>query len=190
LGRWSSHVGVEDWYMARVKPKLPFASAGSGPHLKISKADWQRIETAYGFLLPSKLRRKILEVTRKYLQEATLEKKSPTVSQAEDRVKAIKNAASIFRDAVLRCPSNARDADLYARHLICKHARLPFLGGRDCLQNLAFQARWVPNACNLAMADLKGLAKGNFREGEAWERWIRNLMKLMRRRKLPTKGHR
>ena len=172
--------------MARVKPKLPFASAGSGPRLKIFQADWQRIETAYGLSLPSELRRKVLKITREYLQEATLEKRAPIASQAEDRVKAIKNAAGIFRDAVLRCPSNiAREVDFYARQLISKHARLPFQGGRDGLQNLAFEARWVLNACNLAMAELKGLEKGNFREGEAWDRWIRNLTKLMRHRKLP-----
>jgi hypothetical protein len=173
--------------MARVKPKLPFASAGSGPRLKIFQADWQRIETAYGLSLPSELRRKVLKITREYLQEATLEKRAPIASQAEDRVKAIKNAAGIFRDAVLRRPSNiACEVDFYARQLISKHARLPFQGGRDGLQNLAFEARWVPNACNLAMAELKGLEKGNFREGEAWDRWIRNLTKLMRQRKLPV----
>jgi hypothetical protein len=33
--------------MARTKPKLWFAAAGGKPRLKISSADWQRIESAY-----------------------------------------------------------------------------------------------------------------------------------------------
>ena len=172
--------------MARVKPKLPFASAGSGPRLKISQADWQRIETVYGLSLPSELRRKIFKFTREYLKEATFEKRAPIASQAEDRVKAIKNAAGKFRDAILRRPSNiACEADFYARQLISKHARLPFQGGRNCLQNLAFEARWVPNACKLAMAELKGLEKGNFRQGEAWDRWTRELTNAVRELQLP-----
>ena len=173
--------------MARVTPKLPFASAGSSPGLKkIFDAEWTRIETAYGRSLPNKLRRKILKITQEYLKEATFERTAPNASQAKDRVKSIKNAVEKLREAVLRRPSNvAREADFYVRQLICKHARFPFQHGRDGLQNLALR---VSKACNLAMAELEGLEEGTFRKGDEWDGWIRYLTSLMQERNLPIEA--
>jgi len=50
--------------MAQFKPKSRFAAVTSRPKLRISKADWVRIEAAYGHLLAAPVRRKIRAVTR------------------------------------------------------------------------------------------------------------------------------
>ncbi|MGB8395589.1 MAG: hypothetical protein WCE27_18510, partial [Pseudolabrys sp.] len=59
--------------MARTKPKLSFAAAGGKPRLKISSADWQRIESAYERSLPNSVRRKIRAVTHTFLDWVVFE---------------------------------------------------------------------------------------------------------------------
>jgi hypothetical protein len=100
----------------------------------------------------------------------------------------IKDAARAFRKAILECPPKIRrDADYYARSLICKHMGLAF-DGRDGIQNLAVQVgRDVTNACDRALAELRCQDHSGFRHGEMWERWIRDLTTIASDAKLPTR---
>jgi hypothetical protein len=130
------------------------------------------------------VRRKIHAATRKYLDWVELERKAATMSETTARVHTIKKAASKFREAIFRCPPKVgREADYYARSLICKHMGLRFKG-RDGLQNLALQVeRDIANGCERALAELK---KGSgFREGETWQWWARTLTSILSKSQLP-----
>jgi hypothetical protein len=168
--------------MARVTAKLPFVSAGS-PGLKISDADWKRIEVAYGHSLPAPLRQRICDVTVKLLDWAVFERRAAKTSEAEKRVISIKNTARKLRDVIFRRPGNVTsDADFYARNLICKHAGLPFEHGRDGLQNFALD---ICKACDSAIADLRCQGR-SFRKGDAWNWWVVNLTTVLNSQQLPT----
>jgi DNA modification methylase len=99
----------------------------------------------------------------------------------------IKDAARAFRRAILECsPKISREADYYARSLICKHMDLAF-DGRDGLQNLAAQVdRDVTNACERALAELRCQESSGFRPGEMWEQLIRDLTIIAADAQLPT----
>jgi hypothetical protein len=169
--------------MVRLKPKLPFASVAGKPKLRISGADWQRIETAYGHPLSKSVRGKIRCVTREFLDWVAFEPAARSNSEALARVQSIKKAVHEFREVIFRYPpSMGRDADLYARRLICKHVGLPF-EGRDGLQNLALK---LSKGCDLAQADLTRGTESGFRQGDAWDLWVRKLTSTLKSCGLPT----
>lgn len=173
--------------MARTKPKLWFAAAGGKPRLKISSADWQRIELAYERSLPNSVRRKIRAVTRTFLDWVVFEHTVRPSSEAMERVQSIKKAAHEFQEVVFTCPRNVgSDADFYARYLISKHLHLAFDKGRNGLQNLALNlASSISKGCDLALADL-GSEQSTFRSGDMWNWWVRELIAILNARYLPT----
>ena len=175
--------------MARTKPKLSFAAAGGKPRLKISSADWQRIESAYERSLPNSVRRKIRAVTRTFLDWAVFELTVRPISEAMERVQSIKKAARKFQEAVFTCPANVgSDADFFARHLICRHLNLSFDKGRDGLQNQALNlANSISKGCDLALADLRS-EQSAFRSGDMWNWWVCKLTAVLKAHQLPTQA--
>jgi hypothetical protein len=174
--------------MARRTAKLSFASAGGKPSLKISRADWQRIETAYRNPLSKTLRRKIRKTTREFLEWAVFERTASASSEATKRAQVIKKAVQDCRTAILqRLTNETRDADFLAQHLICKHLNLPWEKGRNGLQSLALKfAQTVSKGCDLAIRDLERDSGSGFRTGETWELWVRKLTAILEANGLPT----
>jgi hypothetical protein len=171
--------------MAQLKPKSRFAAVSGRPKLRMSKADWVRIEAAYGHRLAAPVRRKIRAATRKYLDWVEFEPKAATISETSARVQTIKRAAHKFRETIFQHPPKiGREADYYARSLICKHMGLLF-EGRDGLQNLALKIeRDVADGCERALAELR--KESGFREGETWQVWVRDLTSILKKSQLPT----
>jgi hypothetical protein len=173
--------------MARFKPKTAFAAARGRPKFRIARSDWDRIETSYGHLLAAPVRRKIRDATRKYLDWVEFEDEAATISETTARIHAIKKIAREFREVVFQRPSKiGREADYYARSLICKHMGLRFKG-RDGLQNLALQVeRDIANGCERALAELRREKGSGFRDGETWQWWVRTLTSILSKSQLPT----
>ena len=177
--------------MARRKPKLPLASAGRVPDLKISEGDWTRIEKGYGRWLPDQLRSTILEITEEFLSWAEFEHTAPPVAQVENRIAAIKDATRAFVEAILRRPQNVTGlADFKAKQMICEYAQLPFKDGVDGLTRLAWETAVlkIPKACDAALTDLaeQRQAGGSFSGGTAWDCWVFKLTEAMTVQGLPT----
>jgi hypothetical protein len=169
--------------MPQFKPKSRFSAVSGRPKFRISKADWARIETAYGHQLAAPVRRKIRAATRKYLDWVEFEPKAATISETSARVQTIKKAAHKFRETIQRPPKIGRQADYYARSLVSKHMGLPFKG-RDGLQNLALKIeRDVAKGCERALAELR--KESGFREGETWQVWVRDLTSILKKNQLP-----
>jgi hypothetical protein len=134
------------------------------------------------------VRRKIRAVTREYLDWVELEHKAPPSSKAAARVQAIKKAASKFRGIIFQCPpKTGREADYYARSLICKHMGLAY-EGRDGLQNLVLEIeRDIAKGCERALAELTRQEESGFRHGETWELWVRKLSSILEKSQLPIR---
>jgi|HubBroStandDraft_1064217.scaffolds.fasta_scaffold32012_2 hypothetical protein len=173
--------------MARTKPNLMFSAAGRKPQLVTTTLDWVRIEEAYGHPLDPSVRKRIRAAAGQYIEWAELEQNVRPSAECSTRVCMIKDAARAFRRAILECsPKISREADYYARSLICKHMDLAF-DGRDGLQNLAAQVdRDVTNACERALAELRCQESSGFRPGEMWEQLIRDLTIIAADAQLPT----
>jgi hypothetical protein len=171
----------------RTKPNLSFAAVRSRPPLKLSKNDWQRIETAYGHSIAAPVRRRIAVATREYLDWAEFEQNAETRAESTERVYAVKKAARAFRQTIFVCPPNiGRQADYHARWLISAHMGLTF-EGRNGLQNLALKLeRDISRGCEQALAELKRRKDSGFRHGETWELWVRKLITILSKDKLPT----
>jgi len=171
----------------RTKPNLSFAAVRGRPQLKISKNDWQKMETAYGHPIATPLRRRILIATREYLDWVEFEQKADPTANCEQRIGSIKKAVGIFRRAILACPAGfSPQANFIAMRLISTHMGLPFKG-RHGLQNLALKLdRDVSKSCERALAELKSQKDSGFRRGEMWELWVRKLTAILSKNELPT----
>jgi hypothetical protein len=170
-----------------MRAKLPFASAGGKPKPKISSADWQRIEAAYGRSLSKTLKRQIRKETSEFLEWVVYEQTVRPTSEAVKRVQQIKKAIQHVRTEVLPRPSVASDADYVARQLISQHLRLPWEKGRNGLQALVLNLeRKISRACDLAIRDLR--REPGFPAGEQWEIWVRKLTKILNAEGLPTQA--
>jgi hypothetical protein len=173
----------------RTKLKLLFAAANGRPRFTISRADWKRVETEYGHPLSSALRWKLFAATREYLDWAQFELTAVTNSETAERVRAIKRAAHEFGQSILRCPTKIdRQADYYARSLVCAHMGLARVDGRDGLQHLALKIqREVSKGCDLALSQLRREEPSGFREGDMWGRWVRRLISILSAAELPVR---
>jgi hypothetical protein len=137
-------------------------------------------------MLAARVRRKIRAATREYLDWVELERNAATMSETRARVHTIKKAASKFRETIFhRPPKTGREADYYARSLICKHMGLAY-EGRDGLQNLVLKIeRDIAEGCKLALAELRRDDESGFRHGEMWELWVRKLTSILSKSQLP-----
>ena len=182
--RSSNHVAVGGGDMAKRRPKLPLASAGRGPQVELAQGDWARLERAYGYPLPDPLRASILEATEKFLMHAEFEQTAPDIAEADKYISAVKKAAGELRKAILGRPGLAI---FKARQLLRELADLPADDDRDGVTYLAWcTLPDLARACDAATAELSELGVGNFRDGAAWDRWVRELTALLHSRRLPT----
>jgi hypothetical protein len=172
--------------MAQFKLKSRFSAASGRPKFRIARSDWNRIETAYGHLLAAPVRRKIRDATRKYLDWVEFEDKAAMILETTARIHAIKKIAHELREVIFQRPSKiGREADYYARTLICKHMDLRF-EGRDGLQNLALKTEQdIAKGCERALAELRRESGLGFRDGETWQWWVRTLTSILSKSQLP-----
>lgn len=170
--------------MAKRKPKLPLASAGRAYHLELTRADWKRLEKAYGHPLPDALRAGILESTDRFLSSAKFEQTAPNIAEAKEYISAVKKGTGELRKALLGRPGLA---NFKAKQLLRELTDLPSDDDADGVTYLA--SRTLPDlarACDAAMAELSDFGVGSFRTGVAWEVWIRELAKLLSGQGLPV----
>jgi len=170
--------------MARLKPTIPLSSGAQGPAAKI--ADWARIETALQASLSEATRKKIVETTDEFLSAATLERNAAPVSIARDRIREIKSAALALRGAIMNPVAEThRDADVYARHLVNRALRNFPLHKLE-LRSMGSATLSLARACNAALRFLERVPYENFRPGEAWDWWVRQLRAILKSDALPS----
>lgn len=170
--------------MAKRRPKLPLASAGRAPHLKLGWADWKRLERAYGNSLPNELRTAILEASDKFLSSAEFERTAPDIAEATAHISAVKKATGELRKALLGRPGLA---NFKAKQLLRELTDFPSDDDADGITYLASHTLSdLARACDVAMAELSDSGVGSFRTGVAWEVWIRELAKLLSNQGLPV----
>jgi hypothetical protein len=173
--------------VAKFKPRLRIASGGR-IDFEISASDWRRIETEYGRSLAPSIRIEVFGATQKFLDAAEFEKTAPYASEAIARIKSIRAAAREFRAKIMRRPPEVGgDADFYAIHLICRYLNAGENRSRDALQKKARDLdESISRACDLALEQLKREMNIGFRQGDAWNSWIRGLTSILSKRDLPT----
>ena len=141
------------------------------------KDGWKGIERAYGRELGIQVRKSIVKATCDYLNEARDEQSAPSQSETLKRIKRVSKAANELKSAfrVLDATSRA------ARELI--NGELRNLGRSDMIISQSEAAR-VVIACAHAKEKLK--AASGYVQGEAWNRFIRELTKVLKNEGLPT----
>ena len=162
--------------MSRRRRKLPLATAGRGVHLEFSHDDWEHLEKTYGYPLPDPFRASILDATEKFLSSAEFEQTAPGIAEAEEYISGVKKGAGELRKAILGQPGLAI---FKAKQLLREHADLPSDHDSDCITYLAWST--LPDlarACDAATAALSEDV-GSFRDGAAWDWWVRELTVLL-----------
>ena len=174
--------------MGKVAPRVPVATIRGGePQLNISKDDWERIEAAYGSVLPAKLRRQIQDATRPFLLFVEGEQAAQPASVARAHVERVKKAAAKLCQVVLENPQNsAWDARNYANRLIGQNFNDAGKSVRDLPGWLGTLMVSLGAACNHALTQLDDPGRQGRRKGDTWENWARKLTAILAANGLPT----
>jgi hypothetical protein len=184
---------LEEGAVARRARKLPIARSGQ-PNLTITAGDWQRIESAYGHQLSDGVRAGVVEATIEFVSWEIFERTAEPVADSQKWIRSFEEAAGDFQNAMLAGNS---DASNYAKFLICKYFEDPRLSGKpDPLYSLSGVLTSFRIACKNALRELEppvstsGLlgdfgSLPSFKEGEAWDQWIRRLTEIVKVHRLP-----
>jgi hypothetical protein len=171
--------------MARSAPTIPIASASGKPNFTLTEQNWQKIERAYRNSLSSDVRTRILEATRSFVYSEVFERHGEPLRAAIERIESIKKATGNLSRTLA---AQASDAKLYADHLVKRHfhdSRLAMQRG-DLFQALGGVLTSLSVACNLALKEMSDPHLPGHREGECWDRWIRQLTRIARENELPS----
>ena len=101
----------------RVKPKLPNLSGFTDPAFHISSAEWNEIETAYGWQIPIDAREQIRAKTNTYVMHAEQESNREAFTKSEAVLSALSLAAEQVRRALTEL-HGCSDAAAYAKRLV------------------------------------------------------------------------
>ncbi len=184
--------------MAQHSPKLPVSFMRGEPKLKITDADWLRIERAYRKKLPGKrsaddmrsaedpaddLRDEIYKASLEFLRFDAAERAAERVADAVAMVEACRARASDVL-AALDVMHGSSVASIYAETLVEKNFLSPYDRPLETLYALLSS---LHSASVAALAELEQERNGgSFRRGEAWQEWIVRLTEILKTRGLPT----
>jgi hypothetical protein len=191
----------------KITPQLPISGGAGIPALEISNEDWKMGESVCGQEISNETRKRIIDVTRNYMSLATLVIFAPSTSKSMGQIEEIKSAAAGLHAAIMK------SGNLYARHMIAVHLKrqpVAVTGGKarskkrrpatERLRSLALDARAVSRACSVALklSHVSGstgsvpaehflhVSSSGYRQGEAWEPWIRQLVAIFKGVGLPS----
>jgi len=174
--------------MPRVKPRSPF-SFTLPSDFKVSVADWEKLQTAYGCVIAEDARPKIIAATRLMLSRAAAEHSARPLSESIDHIERLKEAANDLLTAFTawgaaepepkpkrkkkhdaeQPPKLERAASIHLAEEAIEHELLPlpFDKFHDDLMHFV-------GACKRAPATLRSIAVPGPRR-QAWDAWIRDL---------------
>jgi hypothetical protein len=176
--------------MSRSAPTLPFATISAEPirrrrrrrrHFTLSNGGWAAIEMVYGHPLSAAVRTLIYRATANFVLFEPFERVVAPVSEARDRIRSVKKAAEAFFHS-LNVPSP--DATVFADNLVDIYFHQSRHGSAGDLKQLSDVLISVACACNSALQELDNFA--GHRDGECWNRWIRELTKILEDANCPT----
>ena len=168
--------------MSRSRSKLSVASAVGEIEFNLSETAWSRVEKAYARSLSKKAKFQITKSTITFLEFEKLERNAEPLAWTEEKIEKIKEAAAKLSGELRRC-AKGDDTLLNAKYHInanwCSRSNHKF----SDLDELLFQ---LSVACCRAIEEVGETPESGFREGEAWDEWIRALTKIIERYNLPS----
>jgi hypothetical protein len=191
------------------KPRSPF-SFTLPSDFKVSDADWEKLQTAYGCVIPEEARWKIIAATRLMLSRAAAEHSARPLSESIEHIERLKEAANDLLTAFTawgaaepepkrkkkrgaeeqqeaeqeleakQTPKLERAASIHLAEEAIEHELLPLT-----FDGFHDDLMHFVGACKRAPATLRSIAVPGPRR-QAWDAWIRDLKDECDRCGLPT----
>jgi hypothetical protein len=161
--------------LPRVKKLLPVSAGAGYPAFRIGRAKRRKLEQAIGQPIPAAAWDEIIVATREYRADTELERNTPPISPVIDRVEKLRAAAAVICAIWEESVSDKRRTPYL--HIRADKLRAWALDSRHRMQDFDAELR------TLGRIKAEG---GGFRAGEAWDRWIRRLTRILEKAGLPT----
>ncbi|HEY1803745.1 MAG TPA: hypothetical protein VGG45_04640 [Terracidiphilus sp.] len=171
--------------MARYASTLPFAVLeGRDPHLTITNANWEQIESAYGHQLDEQLREQIYLATLMFLALVPSELAGAPSANVMRKIQSIEAAAARLRDAILETPKTiGPQAARHADHLIGQNLRDTRINGG--LRTIGSVMESVVQACRTTQSEFDNSNWCGRSKGDTWKGWICQLRCILKAKNLP-----
>jgi hypothetical protein len=173
--------------MGRAKPRFPDYSRAV-PALKVSAADWERIEEAYRHKLTNVMRERIIEASE-ILKFNAIFADNNRVADVEKRIKRIQKSAtalhSAFRDGQ-RGPVQSY-SDILVDSCFSTEPLSSTLSSKvSSLNILIKQIESLDTACTRALVSLETMAKNTPLKQTIWGLWVDSLTSTLSANQLPV----
>jgi hypothetical protein len=159
--------------MSKRRAKLNTATVKENICLRISDADWHRIELAYR-PLPERLRNEILAATQWYLESALAEGVAEPVKTAVQRIKGVERTGDAFLKALDTVRGSQSEQMIFQK-----------FGNTDRINLFYEMMQSYLKACRLVLDQVTDPTSHGWIEGSAWASWVVDLTQIMRTHGLP-----
>jgi len=148
------------------------------------------IEKAYGQNLSVELRQHIFDITNSFARFATIEQNAPPLSEAQQRLEALRQAAKSMISVLDHRSSSVAieyTDNLIAQRFYNQLITLPLSQGADFnFGVLTYILGSLVSACDAAERELEFWStKQVWKERMGWNQWVKALTELMRHHSLP-----
>jgi hypothetical protein len=158
--------------------------------ISLSDQNWMDIEKAYGQNLSIEIRQHIFDITNSFARFATIEQNAPPLSEAQQRLETLRQAAKSMINVLDHRSSSVAieyTDDLIAKWFNNQLITIPLSQGADLnFEVLTYILGSLVSACEAAGKELEFWStKTVWKEGMAWKRWVTALTHLLDRHGLP-----
>jgi hypothetical protein len=171
--------------MSRPAAKLNVASLDRPPPAIDTPADpvnWVRIEALYGNAIPPSARAQIVQATNKFLEFSAFALAARSISEALNRVDAVKHHAADLMGALCDQPESMVAIDRSIEgHLMRLGAINP-----QSLASIIDALSCLIAACAKTKQDLTTKKSNGLRVDEHWRHWVRRIGRIAEEHDLPT----
>jgi hypothetical protein len=164
--------------MPQRKRKLPISFSGqAAPKFKPYAAFWAQCDIAYGHAISREIREELVAATNKFLWFASMEAETEDLNAAVKRIGRYRTAAGALLNELAEPGSTA--SIFHADYLIQSEFPDATL---DQLHDLVMS---YYGACARAERLAASKNEPEFRQGDAWNGWIRRLTAILKQHGLP-----
>jgi hypothetical protein len=179
--------------MPRLNAKLPRITPRSLKQIKLSDEQWRTTEATYRHEIPSELRQQIIIATNKFLLSAEAESNVGLSNDATKRVTSLRKQAQSIIKTIEKRPIGDATREYTDEEIAFSYSGIDATESKKLFPALNYVAwfhlelRRFVWSCDKASETLREMHQYAFwRDGAAWEQWIRELTRLLKSGSLPT----
>jgi hypothetical protein len=173
--------------MPTLSGKVPRIILRAETGLSVMNEGWRLIEKRYGHQIPDEARNAVNAATNKFLQLAAAEDDAPSKADALERLKDLKERTDSLQDAINNLAVDHPIREYVDEEIAFAYSIAKYDDSTPILEYLSTFERELGRFSKACQDTSTFLSNHSFwPAGGAWEIWIRQIVNILDRHRLPT----